>query len=117
MESLGSRLWYRFNFAGAWTAYTLALSFRSAGHHHMPTTGPVLILANHSSYLDPVAVGLAVRRQVYYLARKSLFRTGLFGSFLRSVGCIPVDIEGIAKEGVRASQEVLQAGHALVVFP
>src|SRR5207237_227860 len=41
----------------------------------------------------------------------------LFGNFLTSVGCIPVDIEGFAREGLRASQEVLGAGKALVVFP
>ena len=39
----------------------------------MPRTGPVLILANHESFLDPLAVGLAVRRHIRYLAKKPLF--------------------------------------------
>ena len=79
--------------------------------------GPVLVLANHESYLDPLAVGLAVRRPLSYLAKKSLFTHPTFGAYLRSVRCIPVDQEGVAKEGLKTSIEVLQKDKALLIFP
>lgn len=116
MIHVPSRLWYSFNYAAAWTVYNLAFSHRDSGWQNVPRSGPLLILANHASFLDPLAVGLAVRRQVYYMARKSLFR-GAFGKYLHSVGTLPVDIDGNATAGVRAGLEVLQAGQALVVFP
>jgi 1-acyl-sn-glycerol-3-phosphate acyltransferase len=100
-----------------WTTFTLAFSFRSEGSHHMPRRGPVLVLANHESFLDPLAVGLAVRRRICFLARKSLFKNPTFGRFLLSVGCVPVDQEGVAKEGLKASIDLLNAGRALLVFP
>jgi 1-acyl-sn-glycerol-3-phosphate acyltransferase len=57
-----------------------------------------------------------VRRRTWYLARKTLFK-GIFGDYLRSVGCVAVDQDGVAKEGLRTSAELLQAGKALIVFP
>src|SRR5262245_12817842 len=83
----------------------------------MPATGPVLLIANHESFLDPLAVGLAVRRKVHYMARTTLFKPALFGKYLRSVGCVPVDQEGVAKEGLKTSLELLNAGKPLLIFP
>src|SRR4051812_38487228 len=98
MDSWQSRLWYDFNFCTVYSLFSLAFSYRSVGSHHMPRSGPVLIVANHESFLDPLAIGLAVRRRIHYLARKTLFRPPFFGNFLQSVGCVPVDQEGVAKE-------------------
>ena len=117
MDSWQSELWYRLNFSWIWATYTLGFSYRSRGFSHMPKTGPVLILANHESYLDPLAVGLAVRRRIWYLARKPLFKPPLLGPYLTSVGCVPVDQHGVAKEGIRTCIDLLQAGKPLLVFP
>jgi 1-acyl-sn-glycerol-3-phosphate acyltransferase len=117
MASWRSDLWYDFNFVMTWCLYTFGFSYRSEGSHHMPRKGPVLLVANHESFLDPVAIGLAVRRRICYLARKTLFANQRFGNYLRSVGCIPVDQEGVAKEGIKTSLDLLEAGRALLVFP
>jgi 1-acyl-sn-glycerol-3-phosphate acyltransferase len=117
MEGWGSWLWYEANFCAVYTAYTLAFSYRSVGSRHMPRRGPVLLIANHESFLDPLAVGLAVRRKIHYMARKTLFKNRAFGSYLLSVGCVPVDQEGVAKEGLKTSLELLQAGKPLLLFP
>lgn len=117
MDSRLSETWYSFNFCLTYLAYTFGFSFKSSGHHNMPQKGPVLVLANHESFLDPLAVGLAVRRRLHYLARKTLFNNPLFGNYLRSVGCVPVDQEGVAKEGLKTSIDLLQAGKALLIFP
>jgi 1-acyl-sn-glycerol-3-phosphate acyltransferase len=109
--------WYDLNFCTMYLAYTLLWSLRTEGSRHVPKTGPVLLLANHESFLDPVGVGIAVRRRIWYLARKTLFKPAFFGKYLESVGCLAVDQEGVAKEGLRASVERLQAGKALLIFP
>jgi 1-acyl-sn-glycerol-3-phosphate acyltransferase len=117
MDSWRDRLWYRFNFCVFWPVATLGFSFRSEGSQHMPLSGPVLLLANHESFLDPPLIGLAVRRQLFYLARKTLFRPPIIAAYFRSLGGIPLDQEGVAKEGLRASIDLLRAGKALLVFP
>jgi 1-acyl-sn-glycerol-3-phosphate acyltransferase len=116
MSNWRSDLWYRINYSLVYATYTLGFSYRSAGSHHMPQEGPVLILANHESFLDPLAVGLAARRKIHYLARKSLFK-GVFGDYLRSVGCVAVDQDGVAKEGLKTSVDLLHSGKALLIFP
>jgi 1-acyl-sn-glycerol-3-phosphate acyltransferase len=112
-----SYAWYEAWYYAAQTVLTLAFSFRHAGGRNVPPRGPVLLVANHQSYLDPLLVGLAARRHLTYLARKTLFRNRLFGAFLRSVNCVPVDQEGVAKEGLKTAVEKLQAGAAVLIFP
>jgi 1-acyl-sn-glycerol-3-phosphate acyltransferase len=116
-ESWRSWLWYEFCYWTTWTGFTLGFSLRTEGSHSMPRKGPVLLIANHESFLDPLAVGLAVRRHINYLARKTLFKNKFFGNFLHSVGCVPVDQQGVAKEGLKTSLELLKAGRALLIFP
>ena len=112
-----SELWYQFNFCLNWAGFALSFSFKSRGSHHMPRQGPVLLIANHESFLDPLVVGLGVRRRIHYLARKTLFKNPLFGKYLHSVGTVPVDQEGVAKEGLRTSIDLLRGGKAMLIFP
>ncbi len=87
------------------------------GRERMPMSGPVLLAANHESYIDPGAIGSSVDREVHYLARENVFRIPLFGTLLRKVNAIPVNQEGGAMAGLRAGLEVLEGGNALLLFP
>jgi hypothetical protein len=54
---------------------------RIIGRHQIPPSGPVLLVANHAnSLIDPVLVGLAARRRVFFLAKAPLFQVPLFGN-------------------------------------
>jgi 1-acyl-sn-glycerol-3-phosphate acyltransferase len=88
-----------------------------AGAENVPTSGPVILVANHQSYIDPGAVGAAVSREVFFLARETAFRPRGIGSLLRRVNAIPVDLQGGAMSGLRAGLDVLHKGHALMLFP
>ena len=101
----------------AFSVFTMGFSLRMAGQRHVPRSGPVLILANHTSYLDPILVGLGVRRPIRYLARKTLFRNALFGSLITGLGAVPLDQEGFAREGLETSIRLLRDGEPVVVFP
>ena len=96
---------------------TLGFSLRSEGRQRVPRTGPVLLIANHQSFLDPILVGLCSRRHLCFLARKSLFRVPVLAWFIRTLGAVPIDQESIGKEGIRVVLNQLRAGRAVVVFP
>ncbi len=83
----------------------------------MPDEGPVLILSNHESTLDPVLVGILFRRKLVYLAKKSLFKNPIFGGLIRSYDSIPIDRERGGLEGLRAILERLKLGQAVLIFP
>jgi 1-acyl-sn-glycerol-3-phosphate acyltransferase len=110
-------LWYEFDWWMTFAACTFAFSLRLEGQRHMPMHGPVLLIANHQSFLDPVVVGLAARRHLCYLARKTLFRNKFFGWLIRSLQSVPIDQEGFARGGLRTIIEQLQAGKAVLIFP
>src|SRR5262249_8644007 len=100
-------LWYEVCRGHIMAGLTLGFSLRWEGGRNIPRRGPALLIANHESFLDPIAVGLTTTRQLCYLARKTLFTPG-FGWFLRSVNCVPVDQEGVAKEGLKTILKLLR---------
>jgi len=89
--------------------------FRYSGREKVPATGPLLVVSNHQSHLDPVLIGVASPRQVGALARASLF-VGPFGWLIRSFGAVPFE-RGSATGGIRAILGILRAGEAAIVFP
>jgi len=90
---------------------------RVVGVRHLPKRGGVLVVANHQSFLDPVAVGCGRPREFHFLARKTLFSNPLFSWLLRRLNCVPIDQEGIGIEGIRNIIARLEAGHPVLVFP
>jgi 1-acyl-sn-glycerol-3-phosphate acyltransferase len=104
-----------------WTLFRLlfATYFRWRVDHaeRVPLTGPVILAANHASYLDPPLVGAGLKRPCSFLARETLFRTPLLGAVLRSWECVPVDRDGGTAAGLRAILDRLLSGHAVILFP
>jgi 1-acyl-sn-glycerol-3-phosphate acyltransferase len=87
------------------------------GCHHLPPSGPVLVAANHRSFLDPPAVGTCARRPLHYFARESLFR-GIGRTILPRVNALPVNNKGPGDlAAIRKALQALRAGAALLVFP
>jgi 1-acyl-sn-glycerol-3-phosphate acyltransferase len=117
MESWPAYLWYETCYWISALGMMLAFSLRSEGARHVPRTGPALLIANHQSFFDTVAIGLAARRHLCYLARKSLFPHRGLALLMRSLHAVPIDQEGFAREGLRTILEQLQAGQAVLIFP
>jgi 1-acyl-sn-glycerol-3-phosphate acyltransferase len=95
----------------------LAWRLEGRGEQHVPRAGPVLLVANHSSLLDPALIGGATRRPVSFLAKAELFRIPLFGGLIRALNAFPVRREGGDPAALRAALRVLEAGGTLLVFP
>lgn len=101
----------------ALTLMRLLFGLRSRGRELVPSQGPVLLVANHSSLLDPPLVGGLARRPVSFLAKAELFELPLFGWFLRRLGAKPLRREGGDPGALRMALRVLEAGGVLLVFP
>lgn len=87
------------------------------GTEHIPRSGPTLIVANHSSMLDPPIVGAAAPRPLHFLAKGELFSIPLFGRLIFAVHARPIRREGSDPGALRTALRVLEAGHALLIFP
>jgi len=112
-----ARGWWHFCHVLTSHAFSIGFSLRAEGGAQAPRSGPALVVANHQSFLDPVAAGLAFPRPLIYLARKSLFRNPAFSWLIRSLNAVPIDQDGIGKEGIRTILAQLNLGKAVLVFP
>lgn len=98
----------------------LRLFYRFTGLHRerVPRTGPLLIVCNHESFLDPILVGIGARhRRWSSMARATLFTHPVFGRILRGLNSIPVERGSSDLKAMRACVDALKAGQALLVFP
>ncbi|MBX9679458.1 MAG: 1-acyl-sn-glycerol-3-phosphate acyltransferase [Gemmataceae bacterium] len=112
-----ARLWFGACAQVAAAVSVLGFSYRYEGIRNVPKSGPLLVLANHQSFLDPPMVALAFRRHLVFLARKTLFRNMFLGWLFRSLHGVPIDQQGVGKEGIRTVSEQLKMGKAVLVFP
>lgn len=117
-DSLGRRLWWRFLHALCWIWMIVFYRLKTYGTQEIPLTGPLLLISNHQSYLDPIIVGIPLyRRSFYALARTTLFRHRLLGRLIRSLNAIPVQRNSADLAAMRVCIQVLKKGHALLIFP
>jgi 1-acyl-sn-glycerol-3-phosphate acyltransferase len=78
--------------------------------------GPALIVCNHVSFIDPPMVGISYQREIWFLARKSLFRG--FGAWLYPrLNVIPVDQDQPDMTGLKNIIRLLQRGERVLLFP
>jgi 1-acyl-sn-glycerol-3-phosphate acyltransferase len=112
-----SRFWYPVIRFVLRTLFRLCGGFRVEGAEHLPREGGVLLAANHISYGDPPALGVASPRPAWFMAKKSLFHSPLLAWVLRFGNAFPVDPEGVDRTALRTAQELLDRGEVVAIFP
>lgn len=80
--------------------------------------GKAVVVANHSSFIDPIALLVALwYRRMYFIATSDLFNTKLKNFFFRGVHAIPIDRNNLNMNVFRECFDVLEEGKALGIFP
>jgi 1-acyl-sn-glycerol-3-phosphate acyltransferase len=97
-------------------AATLASRLRVYGRDRVPSTGGCVIASNHFSWLDPVVLGVASPRVIYYMAKIEAHRIPGLGAFIRAFGCFPVRRGESDREAVRTMRRIVAEGHPLGLF-
>jgi 1-acyl-sn-glycerol-3-phosphate acyltransferase len=93
------------------------LRFKKYDVGYLPRNGGVIIASNHVAYIDPPLLGVASSRELYFLAKKELFRNSLLGWFMQKFNAIPISRGGYDRRGLQKSVDLLKEGKALVLFP
>lgn len=91
------------------------------GTEKLARSGPVLVVGNHLSHLDPVFDATMIRqagRVPHILAKASLWKLPVVGSVLRGTEQIPVERGGGAgQESLKAATWSLADGQVLLIYP
>ena len=92
---------------------------RVEGLEALPRLGPVLVVGNHDSQMDPVAVGVAARghRQIRALAKAQLWDVRGLGPILNGMGQVPIRRGEGDRGALDAAIEALSDGHCIGIFP
>lgn len=91
--------------------------FRVRGKYRVPRSGGLLILSNHQSDIDPVAVQISCPRPIYFMAKSELFEMRLLGKVIRWFKAFPVKRGEPDKGAIATAIELLKSGETVCVFP
>ena len=85
----------------------------------VPAEGPVVVVSNHVSMLDPLVLGIGLpwRRTIRFMAKEELFRRQPARWFIRTVSAFPVKRGAADRAAIRTALAILKAGGIVGVFP
>jgi len=96
--------------------FNLLFRIQITGAGNVPKSGGVIVCANHANALDPIFVGLAVRRNLRFIGKKELFKNKALAFFFRALGAFPVDRENADIAAYKTTIKILQNGEVLLLF-
>lgn len=95
----------------------LICRYRVYGLERVPESGPLLIVANHLSWYDPILLGVVLRRRVWFFTKSEIFRWPIIGAASKATGQIPVRRGESDRAALEKGLAYLQEGKALGIFP
>jgi 1-acyl-sn-glycerol-3-phosphate acyltransferase len=95
----------------------IAFDFKVYGRENFIEDGAAILASNHQSYLDPPFIGMACKREIYYLTRKTLYERPLIGPLLKGLNTVPVDRDRGDVSSIKAIIRLLRTGCRVIIFP
>ena len=83
----------------------------------METSGPIVVVCNHMSFVDPIMIFGYSPRDVIFLGKKELFENKFLGWALRLLRVIPVDRGHSDVDAIKKILKALKSGEAVGIFP
>ena len=94
-----------------WLICKILFRLKVKGVENIPAKGNIIIAANHSSYLDPIAIGAVIPRQIKWIVRKDVYDVWWLRSLFASTGMIREN------GSVGKAVDLLGKGENVGVFP
>jgi 1-acyl-sn-glycerol-3-phosphate acyltransferase len=89
------------------------------GREHAKVRGPLIVAANHRSFLDPFVIGVTLpwRRPIHYVAKVELFEKRWQAWLLSRLGAFPIRRGASDEDAMTTSRMILERGGAVCIFP
>jgi len=98
-------------------AFRLLSNVEVVGVENVPRSGRLIVIGNHTSWLDPILVGAFIPRRIVFMSKKENFRN-IFARFIVwSYGVFPVDRGNVDRSALNRTDEIMTAEGALGMFP
>lgn len=94
------------------------LRMRRQGACTIPTSGPVIVAANHTCGVDPILLlAASPHRLIGFLVEEKYYNSPLARYFMKQVDCVPINRLSPGKSFLSGCLRLLRAGGVLGVFP
>jgi 1-acyl-sn-glycerol-3-phosphate acyltransferase len=99
-------------------AFAVLSDFSVIGRENLPGGGPLLVIGNHFSFLDPVALIGAMPYPLEFVGGTMMPNApGAVSWLARVYGVLPVNRGSVSRDTLHASRRVLQQKGVLGIFP
>ena len=95
----------------------LLFHIRISASENVPGKGAAILVTNHQSMLDPWLIGIALKRQIHYMARESLFRGGIIQYLFELTNAFPIRRGRADSSAIREALDRLAKGYLVNIFP
>ena len=99
----------------------LNISIEVTNKSKLPKDGQYLLISNHRSIIDPLIIEMALKDvgiEGLWVAKKELYNSFFFGTFVRNGGCILLDREASQLSSfLKDIKNVVKEGLSVYIFP
>jgi len=100
-----------------WFCFNILGRIEITGKENIPKDGPLIVIGNHMSYNDPLAIALAIWRILHSLGKKELFSHPIIAFCMKQLGVQPLDRSASSHNGLKAARKLLSEGRAILIYP
>ncbi len=105
----------------AWLVTSFVYRLRPTGVDNIPENGPVIVVCNHVSYMDPVILMGAVRRPMRFVMYYRIFQMPFLKFIFKNAKAIPIagarEDKQLMDEAFEKVDAELAAGNVVCIFP
>lgn len=87
------------------------------GFENLPEGGGYIVASNHITNLDPLFIGIRLKRALHFMAKVELFKNAIAGRVLRGLGAFPVSRGTGDNTALETAIQVVKNGNVLAIFP
>ena len=87
------------------------------GRECVPPKGPLIVVSNHQSNMDPPMIMASLPRRVQFMAKRGIFNGPVLSFLLKAYGAFPLNRDGGDLQAIQWSLKMLDNGAAIGIFP